>query len=319
MKGLRIVIVSCVALAATFSLSACGADTKTRATAFCVRSTQVREESLSHWDSVFAAMNSAAARSLADGDSASARARNFLTAVARSTGEASELGVKVTDAAARAALQLLRYEEVYGSSSSARKAVPKAALDARGENSSDRLTVVRMSILAERLEDRFRHDAEQSLSYARLARFFREHKHDFLIPERRDAAIIISFKKSRIELAKRELDAGRRFLDVMRRRNEEPVAGGIHRNLRRGHAPRLYEEKFFTARPHVAVGPLKAEIYYLFEVIAVKKPRQQSLAEVETVIRRRLIDGTAHGLLASTARTIEARWPMHRDCSTASS
>jgi hypothetical protein len=323
MKGATVLVFCCGIILASIALDGCaatksGTRARVSAAAFCVGDAPITQAQLGHWSRVFAGMSPSAARPLLHASSFSTPrqdARQFLIAAARTTDEARQQGVEVSDAEARATLERLRYEEVYGSSGTVpKKSMLEAVLRPAVETSPDRLTIVRLVMLEERLEQRVLHDAELAVPRARLALYFGNHRRGFLIPERRDAAIIIAWKKNDIELAKHEIQAGKRLMEVLVRRDEEPGVGGIHRNLRRNHTPRLYEEDFFSAKPHVLVGPRKAEIYYMFEVLAVKAPKQQSLQEVEPVIRHRLITPAAHALLASASRALAARWPVRTHC-----
>lgn len=234
-----------------------------------------------------------------------------MIAAARTVGEAQELGAKVTDAEVETTLERLRYEP--GS------ATLKATLRSGSETQADRLQLVRLSMLTERLEGRLRRQVELAIPTSVLGRYYERHKPDFLIPERRDVAIVINYSKKEVELAIREIKAGKPIVDVIRKRSDEPGVGGIHRDLRRGHTPRGYEERFFKTKPHVVVGPLKVVIYYLYDVLRIKPPKQQNLAEVQAIIRQRLVSAEAHRLVEASIHRLEAKWPLRPRCGAKSS
>jgi len=96
-------------------------------------------------------------------------------------------------------------------------------------------------------------------------------------------------------------------------RDDEPEVGGMKSNLTRRNLLHTYEQNYFRAKPHVLVGPLKSEIYYLFEVTAVKPPRQQTLREVEatqTKANRRTRAFAPHARCSRARR----KWPVRASC-----
>jgi hypothetical protein len=289
------------------AVSACGTTQRAETAAFCVRDAPVTQGSLAHWSSVFAAMSTAALR----GVPPRRRAEQFLIAAARTVGEARELKANVTTGEADTTLERLRYEP-------GQEAL-KAALRSRSETQADRREIVKLSMLTERLEGRLLRQAELAIPTSVLTNYYDRHKHDFVIPERRDVAIVVNYSKREVELALKEIRSGKSLIDVIHKRNDEPVVGGIHRNLRRGHTPRLYEERFFATKPKVLVGPLKVVIYYLYEVLAIKPSKQRDLTEVEAVIRHRLVSAAAHRLVAASIHQLEARWPLRPHCGAKSS
>lgn len=75
-----------------------------------------------------------------------------------------------------------------------------------------------------------------------------------------------------------------------------------------------YERNYFKAPLRVPVGPLRAEIYYLFEVTKIVPPRKRTLGEVRLLIARRLIVGPLKNILTRRAVELGVRWRAKTRC-----
>jgi hypothetical protein len=269
-----------------------------------------------HWMAVRAAMEPAAIRSLDPSSRMPSKdwAISFLLAADRTVGEADEDGVGITEAEAKRALARLRYEQTYGLSTSEGAQELVALLSSKAETEADQLWIVKVHLLALRLKQRQRVEAEGRVTYAQMSDYYMKHRQRFVVPERRDVAVIETFTRSKIERAKQEIVSGRGFIEVMKRRNDEPDVGGLKVGLSRTPLRHPYEENYFLARPHRLVGPLKAEIYYLFEVMRVTPGRQAKFGEVRDSIRGKLVSLGRPSLLSSVRLAVEARWRTMTRC-----
>jgi PPIC-type PPIASE domain len=266
----------------------------------------------------FAATGQTLARALIDGGSAKQRTLAFLIFSARTIGEAADDDIEATDAEVKSALARYRYERVYGTGTAlSRDAALQVVLSDKAETRSDRSWIVKVSLLATKVAQRQLREAEGKVTRAQLARYYARRKKHFVTPERRTVAVIETVRRAKIEQAKREIESGQSLLRVVKRRNDEPAVGGLKRDLSRRSLRHGYERDFFDAEPGVLVGPLKAEIYFLFEVIAVIPARQQTLREVQAGIRRRLIAGPDRQILTNSLREADQAWRSRTRCSAA--
>jgi hypothetical protein len=276
----------------------------------------VTASGVQHWISVRAAMDPAAIDSLGPSSHMPSKdwAVAFLLAAARTVGEASEQGVGVTAAEASRVLARVRYEQTYGQSTTEGARELAALLSSRAETQADRLWIVKLHLLATMIEQRQRVDAERRVTHSQIADYYAKHRQRFVMPERRDVAVIETFTRSKIDRAKQEIDSGRGFIEVMRRRNDEPDVGGLKVGLPRTPLRHQYEENYFLAKPHRPVGPLKAEIYYLFEVMRVTPARQETLVEVQDSIRRKLVALGRPSVVSSDRLALETKWRTMTRC-----
>jgi len=227
---------------------------------------------------------------------------------------ADEEGIKVTDAEAQNALDRARYEQIYGLSPTTGQGELAALLSSKAETPADRLWIVKVHMLAARVDQRRRAAALPKVTDTQIANYFVRNKARFVLPERRDVVVIETFARAKAEQAKREIESGRGLIDVMTRRNDEPDVGGLKLGLSRNLLRHPYEENYFSSKPHRLVGPLRSEIYYLFEVTRIVPARPETLREAQFPIRQRLIAAGQRTTLASTLRAVERRWRAVTRC-----
>jgi hypothetical protein len=316
-KLCRAVIAAGAVLLAGGTVGACGGgsgDVVAR-----VGKTAIAVSAFDHWMSVRAAMAPQATSAL--GLLARSAPRrwtiDFLIASARSVGMAEEDGIKVTDAEAESALDRSRYEQIYGLSSATGQGELAALLSSKAETSVDRLWIAKVHLLAARVEARQRVAALPKVTDSQVADYFARNKARFVVPERRDVVVIETFARAKAEQAKREIESGRGLIDVMTRRNDEPDVGGLKLGLSRNLLRHSYEKNYFSSKLHRLVGPLRSEIYYLFEVTRIVPARTETLSEVQFLIRQRLAAAGQRARLAAAMRMLERRWKAVTRCAAA--
>jgi hypothetical protein len=279
----------------------------------------VTRSAVEHWLSIGAAANALQPTQAGASDpvvygTRKQRTLGFLIASDRTIGEAAERNIGFTDGEARTTLEFVHYEQIYGNSTLPQDAELKGLLSHKGETPADQLWIVKVHMLAAKLEELQLAEAEQRIAGSQIAAYYARNRRSFVIPERRDVAVIETFRKDKAEQAVREINAGKAFLDVMKRRDDEPDVGGLKLGMTRRSLRHEYEENYFHAKPHVVVGPLKAEIYYLFEVMAIVPERQQTLREVQSTIRRKLVAGPQRQVLTGEIRALGEQWRSKTRC-----
>lgn len=309
-------MLSCTALLVILTgITACGG--ASNEVLLRVGDTVVTQTTFEHWMSVAHAMRPAEVQALMPDPSGhmtlKQRILSFLITSARTIGEAHDDGISVTDTEAHAVLERIRFEQTQRLSSNG-QSEPQTFLFDKAATTADRVWAVKVQTLAEKLHRRQLSAAEQLITHAQITSYYLHNKRDFIAPEQRDVAVILTHSKAAIELAKREIESGHRLSQVVERRNEEAGVGGYKRGVTQRSLTRPYENQFFSTPPHVLVGPLKGVIYYLFEVAAITPARQQRLAEVQTLIRRRLVAGPQRQVFTSIVRALEQKWRTKTRC-----
>ncbi len=316
-KLFRVLIAVGAALSVGGTMCACGSGSG--GVVARVGKTEITASALEHWISVRAAM-APEATSVLDPNGRTHWRRwtlDFLIGAARSIGIADEKGITVTDVEVQKTLDRSRHELLDGFSLSTGNRELAALISSKAETPSDLLWIVKVHMLAARVAQRQRAEATPKISDAQVAAYFVRHKTRFVVPERRDVAVIETFARAKAVQAKREIESGRGLIDVMMRRNDEPDVGGLKLGLSRKSLLHAYEQNYFSSRPHHLVGPLQAEIYYLFEVTRIYPARSETLREAQFAIRRSLVAAGQRTYLAGALRAVERKWKTLTRCGAA--
>jgi len=243
------------------------------------------------------------------------RALEFLISSTSTLGQAAELGVKVADRQVEREYRRFKYNEIYGASlPSPKEAELRTLLSGKGETYADKLWIMRVHLLAEKVEQARTMDALGKIGRAQVVAYYKKNRQRFVLPERRDIVAIMTYGEAGVRRAKQEIKAGKSFVSVANRRNEQPSEGGVKLGLTRGKGKKRYERDFFAAPAHVLVGPLKELLYYIFEVRKIVPAKQQTLAQVEGPVRRQLIAGQERRLLIDTIDEFERKWQAKTSC-----
>lgn len=314
-KSVRALIVCGVLLLAPLGANACGGSSDEVLAR--VGAGAISKSSFEHWMSVANAMSPTEARALFPDPSGSMtlkqRVLSYLIASTRTIAEAQEAGLAVARSETIAKVERLHFEQVQGLSLGG-QSEPASFRFARAETTSDRIWIITVHTLAEKVEQHRLAEAEQLIPRAQTARYYTGHKGDFVVPEKRDVAVIQSFTRANGELARREIASGKSLLSVVASRNEEAGPGGYKRGLSGRDLRHDYERNYFTAPPHVLFGPFQFEIFYLFEVTAIMPAKQQQFSEVQAQIRRRMVGGSQRGLLMSLRGAGDRAWKTRTRC-----
>jgi hypothetical protein len=124
-----------------------------------------------------------------------------------------------------------------------------------GVSLRDRLLLMRMAMLKVRIGEQQAKDLAPSIPAKAVLDYYRRHRAKFEVGERRDIKAVMNYSKAKVLEAKHQMQ---------------------------------YEKDFFSAPPHVLIGPRKEILYYVFEVFHVRRGYERSLYEVEASIRNRL-------------------------------
>jgi foldase protein PrsA len=297
------------------SMNACG-DTSGEVVAK-IGAASVTKTALAHWMALQAAPVTATISSLNTGRRGTKKqlTLGFLIASARTLGEAAELGISISDKQVKHELDGLRYREVYGTPElSTKEAELRKLLAVKGETQADQLWIMKVRLLAAKVQQKRSLQAQEKLTGAQVANYYKRHEERFIAPERRDIEAIMTYHLGPLKAAKREIEAGKDFMTVANRVNEEPEEAGLRLGLTRGKEKKRYLRDYFAAPAHVLVGPLKEILYYIFEVRKIVPARQKTLAEVQGQVRQQLVAGSQRQLLSDILDASERRWRAKTSC-----
>jgi hypothetical protein len=269
----------------------------------------VSASELDHWVSAYRV---AGGRTVG-GATARGRALGLLILSRWLAGEATELGIEVSGAEVRRQLDVLRFDQIEGRAYAglAREPELRRLLLASGHaNTTDRQWLMKLNMLATRIDGIRAAQAHREVTEAQIANYYQEYRTRLLLPETRDIESVMTKHEAGAMKAKREIESGKGFLSVAKRFNASPE-GGMHLRLARGAGEPAFERVVFAAKPHVLLGPVRQQLYYIFEVLKITPAHEQTPAQARPSIRRLLASRVA---LPRLRRAIEAMWIARTSC-----
>jgi foldase protein PrsA len=301
-------------LSAVVGLGACGkgggsSDVVARVGGYPITGTE-----LDHWLSIRAATSRRAVSDRAvSGEAPRQAVLSFLIASRWTMGEAAELGVRVSDREAQKQLERFKYVQLEGLKYEKfpNEAELQKSLAGAGETHSDQLWLMKLNMLATRIEQARLSEALRQVTHAEIARYYDENRRRFVMPERRDIHVIATQDEATARKAKREVQSGKSFLSVLKRVSIYPEYPEGLPNWQRED---VFHKHIFAAKPHVLTGPVHQILYYVFEVTKVTPPRQRALAEVEASIRQRLAAQRQRRVSTELLDAFKRKWVARTSC-----
>lgn len=226
-------------------------------------------------------------------------------------GEASSLGVSVTDAEVKK--QLASYRKT---------SLPTAAdferfLAQSGYTVSDLLLRFKVQMLAQRIQQKIL-AAKGTVTKAEILKTYTQNRSRYGAPERRTVAIVLTRTEAAAELAKAEIRSGKPFANVARRRSIDPTGkadGGLLEQTTKGANEKELDAAVFSAKAGRLDGPLRTPFgYYLYEVKSIKPASQQTLSEAESAIKQQLLATHQQEALTQFKQVFRKKWTAKTDC-----
>lgn len=160
--------------------------------------------------------------------------------------------------------------------------------------------------------------SERPITAAQIAAYYRRHKQQFVLPERRRLKMTYQ-SEAQADQLRRKVDRGQSFSSAAQPTTvearvakpsdrEEPEARDLHER-----AP--LERAIFAAKPDVVTGPVKFRVdYVMFEVTRIEPARQHTFAEVQSTIRKQLADRQRRRELATFIAAWRRKWTAKTSC-----
>jgi foldase protein PrsA len=225
-------------------------------------------------------------------------------------GEASDQGIKASDAEVEKKFKELKQQQF-----------PKAAdfqkfLTSTGQTVPDLLLRVKLNLLSQKIQQKVAKKGTPTT--AQIEKYYKENKQRFGQPEKRDVQLILTKTQAEAEEAKKEIESGKSFESVAKKRSIDPASkanGGKLPGVVKGQEQKALDAAIFAAKPNTLTGPIKTPFgYYLFEVTAVHPPSQQSLAQVKESIKQQLTAQQQQTALSAFVKEFKKKWEARTDC-----
>ena len=226
-------------------------------------------------------------------------------------GEAGHLGVKVTDKEVTKQFETVKNEQF-----------PKPAefekfLKSSGQTVSDLLLRVKLNLLSTKIQQKIS-KAKANISQSQIEKYYNENKSHFGTPEKRNVSIILTKTEAQAKAAKQEVSSGKSFASVAKRVSIDPTTkttGGLLTGVVKGQEEAALDAAIFSASTNVLGGPVKTPFgFYVYEVKAVTKGNQQTLAQAQSSIKQQLTSTQQSTALSTFVANFKKKWTAKTEC-----
>jgi len=226
-------------------------------------------------------------------------------------GEASHLGVNVSDAEVKKEFEKIKNEQF-----------PKAAefekfLATSGQTVSDLLLRVKLNMLSSKIQKKIA-AGKGSPSKAEIEKYYKENPSHFGTPEKRNVLIILTKTEAQAKEAKKEIESGKSFASVAKSKSIDPTskaAGGELKGVVKGQEEAALNTAIFSAPLNKLSGPVKTPFgYYIYEVKSSTPGTQQTLKQSEASIKQQLTATQQQTALSKFVKEFKKTWTAKTDC-----
>ena len=164
-------------------------------------------------------------------------------------------------------------------------------LKTSGMTEEDVLFRVKLNELQQRLTQDATQDAKK-VSDEDISSYYDKNKKRFAQPERRDLRVVLTKSEAKAEQAKKALDSGQSFKQVVKKYSIDEASksqGGLLPAVSEGQQEKAFDTAIFDAKKSKIEGPVKTQFgWYVFEVEKITKASQQTLDESKETIKNLL-------------------------------
>jgi foldase protein PrsA len=226
-------------------------------------------------------------------------------------GEASHLGVNVSDAEVKKEFEKIKTQQF-----------PKAAefekfLATSGQTVSDLLLRVKLNMLSSKIQKKIA-SGKGTPSKAEIEKYYKENPSRFGTPEKRNVLIILTKTEAQAMQAKKEIESGKSFASVAKSKSIDPTSkakGGELKGVVKGQEEAALNTAIFSAPLNKLSGPVKTPFgYYIYEVKSSTPGTQQTLKQSEASIKQQLTATTQQAALSKFVKEFKKTWMGKTEC-----
>jgi parvulin-like peptidyl-prolyl isomerase len=235
----------------------------------------------------------------------------FLISAQWIQGEASDQGVKVTDADVSKRFQQTK-----------KQSFPKETdyqkfLKQSGMTQDDILFRVKLDALSSKIRDKVT-KGQGKVTQAQITTYYNKNKKRFAQPERRDLRIVLTKTLPQAQAAKKALASGQSWKVVAKKYSTDQSTkntGGQLLAVTKGQQDRTFENAAFVAKTNKVLGPVKTQFgYYVFDVTKITAASQQSLAQARNTISQLLTSQNQQKALNDFVKDFQKKWKDRTNC-----
>ncbi len=235
----------------------------------------------------------------------------FLISARWIEGEASDLGIKLTDT---------QVQQEFAKQKKASFQTTKQFQDflkSSGMTEEDLLFRVRLDTLSNKIRDKVT-KGKAKVTAAQIKAYYDKNKQQFSQPETRDLSIVQTQTKAKADQAKAALDSGQSFASVAKQYSIDDASkaqGGKLPGVQKGQQEKALEAAAFAAPTGQVLGPVKTQFgYYVFKVDKITKATQQSLAQATPTIKQLVAQQNQQKALDSFVKDFQKKWQDRTNC-----
>jgi foldase protein PrsA len=226
-------------------------------------------------------------------------------------GEASSLGVKLSDAEVKKEFTKIKSTQF-----------PKASefekfLATSGQSVSDLLLRVKLNLLSQKIQKTIVKQ-KSAVTEAQISKYYNENKSKYGTPEKRSVRIILTKTEAAAASAKKEVESGKSFASVASKVSIDPTSkasGGLLKEVVKGEEEKALDTAIFSAKAKVLGGPVKTPFgYYVYEVLSATPGSQQSLSQVKSTIKQQLVATGEQSALSKFVKEFKKKWMGKTEC-----
>ncbi|HEX3316487.1 MAG TPA: peptidyl-prolyl cis-trans isomerase [Solirubrobacteraceae bacterium] len=235
----------------------------------------------------------------------------FLISAQWIMGEASDQGVKVSDANVNKRFQATK-KQSFPKDSDYQKFLTQS-----GMTQDDILFRVKLDALSNAIRNKVT-KGQGKVTQAQITTYYNKNKKRFAQPERRDLRIVLTKTPAQAQAAKKALDSGQSWKVVAKKYSTDASTkntGGQLLAVTRGQQDRTFENAAFAAKTNKVLGPVKTQFgYYVFDVSKITPAAQQSLAQAKSTIQQLLSSQTQQKALNDFVKDFQKKWKDRTNC-----
>jgi foldase protein PrsA len=225
--------------------------------------------------------------------------------------EGKALGVKVSDAEVKKQFEKIKSQQFTTA------AAFEKFLSTSGQTVSDLLLRVKLNLLSAKIQQKIIKQ-RGTVTQAQIEKYYNENKARFGAAEKRNVATILTKDEAAAKNAKKEIESGKSFASVAQKVSIDPTSkknGGLVVGLTKGTQSKALDEAMFSAQKNVLTGPIKTPFgYTVFEVKSITPGSQQSLAQVQPLIKQQLTATQQQEALSKFVKEFKKKWTAKTEC-----
>lgn len=176
---------------------------------------------------------------------------------------------------------------------------------------------IKTELIGQKIQEKITKDAGK-VTDAEVQKYYDKNKAQYTQPEMRDLRIILTKTKADADKAKKALDGGAKFADVVKQYSIDTITkkdGGKLANVAKGQQEKALGDASFAAKKGEIVGPIKTETgYYVVQVDKITASKLVPFKDVKEQIKQQLTQTKPQEALTKWQTETLDSWKEKTNC-----